>query len=271
MAGIAGSIFLDEIGETSSAFQVKLLRVLQEHEFIPLGGLKPVKTDVRIIAATNKNLANMVAEKKFRQDLFYRINVIEIELPPLRERMEDIPLLVDRFITKLNGIHGKSIQGIDKKVLQVLMNHDFPGNIRELENIIEHAFVLCSRGNILLEHLPAAFQSYSSASSASSVSADASSASSSASFSVSNSDSADSLFPHGKTKTEIPFGSHTDNNTDDPIKSAEIKAIMDVLKRNNYNRQVSAEELGIHKTTLFRKIKKFKLELPKTDGRYISK
>ncbi len=260
-----GSIFLDEIGETSSAFQVKLLRVLQEHEFIPLGGLKPVKTDVRIIAATNKNLADMVAEKKFRQDLFYRINVIEIELPPLRERMEDIPLLVERFITKLNGIHGKSVQDIDKKVLKVLMNHDFPGNIRELENIIEHAFVLCSRGNIELEHLPAAFQSFSSASFASSAS------SSSSSASVSNSDSADSLFPHRKTSREIPSGSHTDNITDDPIKSAEIKAIMDVLKRNNYNRQASAEELGIHKTTLFRKIKKFKLELPKTDGRYISK
>ncbi len=270
-----GSIFLDEIGETSSAFQVKLLRVLQEHEFIPLGGLKPVKTDVRIIAATNKNLADMVAQGKFRQDLFYRINVIEIELPPLRKRMEDIPLLVERFITKLNGIHGKAVHGIDKKVLQVLMNHDFPGNIRELENIIEHSFVLCSHGNIELEHLPAAFRpssSFSSSSSASSFSAaDASSSSDDDTPSAAADDDASAataLSPFKRSSTEIPSGSHTDSITNDPIKAAEIKAIMDVLKRNNYNRQDAAKELGIHKTTLFRKIKKFNLKLPKTDGRH---
>ncbi len=234
-----GSILLDEIGETSSAFQIKLLRVLQEHEFIPLGGLKPVKTDVRIIAATNKNLREMVAQGKFRQDLFYRINIIEIQLPPLRERMEDIPLLIERFIKKLNGIHGKSVQGIDKKVLRVLMDHNFPGNIRELENIIEHAFVLCSHGNIELEHLPTAFQS------------------------------SPSLL-ETRSIAEDPSEEYTSNKTDDPIKSAEIKVIMDVLKKNNYNRQDAAKALGIHKTTLFRKIKKFNLQLPGTDGRYRS-
>ncbi len=240
-----GSIFLDEIGETSSAFQVKLLRVLQEHEFIPLGGLKPVKTDVRIIAATNKNLAEMVAQGKFRQDLFYRINVIEIELPPLRERMEDIPLLVERFLTKLNGIHGKSVQGIDRKVLQVLMNHDFPGNIRELENIIEHAFVLCSQGNIELEHLPAAFQPPSVSSNVKTASVEK------------------------KIPSAYSYNSaYGDNSTNDPIKSAEIKIIMDALKKNNYNRQATAKELGMHKTTLFRKIKKFNLQIPVMDGRY---
>jgi len=149
-----GTIFLDEIGETSPAFQVSLLRVLQEYEFTPLGGLEKEKTDVRIIAATNKDLSDLVKRNLFRQDLFYRINIIRLTLPPLRQRMEDIPLLVERFINKLNVLQAKYIQGIDKKVLHTFMSHDFPGNIRELENIIEHAFVLCSEGYIKLKHLP---------------------------------------------------------------------------------------------------------------------
>ena len=235
-----GSIFLDEIGETSPAFQVKLLRVLQEHEFVPLGGVKPVKADIRVIAASNKNLADMVSRKKFREDLFYRINVIEIKLPPLRERMEDIPLLVKRFITRLNRIHGKSVQDVDKRVTQVLMHHHFPGNIRELENIIEHAFVLCASGNIELEHLPTYLQT-----------------------------SPSTYPPEGSTLENLSMA-YTDNNTAYSIKSAEIKTIINVLKKNNYNRQAAAKELGIHKSTLFRKIKKFNLRLPQTDGRYKS-
>ncbi|MCP4023576.1 MAG: PAS domain-containing protein, partial [Desulfobacteraceae bacterium] len=147
-----GTIFLDEIGDTSPAFQVRILRVLQEREFTPLGGVEKEKTDIRILAATNKDLATLVKEDKFRQDLYYRINVIGLKLPPLRGRMEDIPFLVERFISKLNMRQNKYIQGIDKDVLQTFMAHDFPGNIRELENIIEHAFVLGSEGYIQTKH-----------------------------------------------------------------------------------------------------------------------
>jgi transcriptional regulator with PAS, ATPase and Fis domain len=209
-----GTVFLDEIGDTSPAFQVSLLRVLQEHEFTPLGGLAKEKSDVRIIAATNKDLYELVKLRKFRQDLYYRINVIRLTLPPLRQRMEDIPLLVEKFIEKLNARQGKYIQGIDKTVLQALMSHDFPGNIRELENIMEHAFVLCSEGYIKLHHLP------------------------------------------GFMSLQSSIVHSTD---DDPVKEAQIKLIKDALARNNNNRNAAARDLGIHKSTLFRRIKKLKI------------
>lgn len=153
-AAKGGSILLDEISETSPAFQVKLLRVVEAHLFQPLGAVKTEPMDVRIIAATNKNLVELVKTGDFREDLFYRINVIQIELPPLRDRMEDVPLLVAHFITRLNTLRGKEIQGIDHQVMEILMNHNFPGNIRELENIIEHTSVLCSSGTITADRLP---------------------------------------------------------------------------------------------------------------------
>jgi len=212
-----GTIFLDEIGDTSPAFQVSLLRVLQDHKFTPLGALGQEETNIRIIAATNKKLSDLVSQNQFRQDLYYRINVIRIALPPLRHRMEDIPLLVDRFIQILNARQGKFIQGIDKKVLQVFMSHDFPGNIRELENIIEHAFVLGSEGYIKLKHLPGFLSS-------------------------------------------LPSNLSEDKDSD-PVKSAQIKLITDALSRNNYNRSAAAKYLGIHKSTLFRRIKKLGMSL----------
>ncbi|MCK5348523.1 MAG: Fis family transcriptional regulator, partial [Desulfobacula sp.] len=138
-------------------------------------------------------------------------NVIRLSLPPLRHRMEDIPLLVDQFIRKMNARQGKFIQGIDKKVLRAFMSHEFPGNIRELENIIEHAFVLCSEGYIKLNHLP------------------------------------------GFLSLASNISEDKDN---DPVKSAQIKLITDALARNNYNRSAAAKDLGIHKSTLFRRIKK---------------
>ena len=150
-----GTVFLDEIGDTSPAFQVKLLRVLEEQEYMPLGAVKKETSDVRIIAATHRDLSGMVAEGTFRRDLFYRINVIRLLLPPLRERMEDIPLLAERFIGKMNRIRGKVVRGLSQKALELLMAHDYPGNIRELENLIEHAFILCSEGDIEPRHLPA--------------------------------------------------------------------------------------------------------------------
>jgi PAS domain S-box-containing protein len=149
-----GTIFLDEVGDMSPSLQVKLLRILQEKEFEPLGSTSPIKADVRIIAATNKDLSNLVTEGKFRDDLYYRLNVVKIDLPPLSQRREDIPLLIDAFIQKFNAKMGKQITGVSDQALRLLLNHDFPGNVRELENIIEHAFILCRGSRIDLDCLP---------------------------------------------------------------------------------------------------------------------
>jgi PAS domain S-box-containing protein len=149
-----GTIFLDEIGDVSPALQTRLLRVLQEKSFEPLGSTKTVKSDVRVIAATNKNLSDEVKEGRFREDLYYRINVINIHLPPLRERKEDILLITESFVDKMNFITKKNIQGLSPIAVEAFMNYDWPGNIRELENVIEHAFVLCRNGLILYQHLP---------------------------------------------------------------------------------------------------------------------
>jgi len=149
-----GTLFLDEIGNISQAMQVRLLRVLQEKEFEPLGAAKSIPSNVRIITASNSSLDQLVSQGVFRTDLFYRINVVKIDLPPLRDRREDIPLLIDHFIEQFNRLRNKYIPGVSPPVLEILMNYDYPGNIRELENIIEHAFVLCSKGIIRSEHLP---------------------------------------------------------------------------------------------------------------------
>jgi PAS domain S-box-containing protein len=152
-----GTLFLDEIGELPLSLQVKLLRVLQDKTIEPLGGVAPEKVDVRIIAATNKDLASCVEQKTFRQDLYYRLNVVQLHLPSLRERTEDIPLLVNHFIRSFNHLQGKDIQGMSEDALSVIMAHAFPGNVRELENIIEYCFILCPGGFIQAEHLPPAF------------------------------------------------------------------------------------------------------------------
>ncbi|MGI6065681.1 MAG: sigma-54 interaction domain-containing protein [Bacillota bacterium] len=152
-----GTIFLDEIGDISPALQVKLLRVLQEKTYEPLGATSSVKADVRVIAATNKDLEAMVREEKFRNDLYYRLNVIQLKLPPLRERKEDIPLLADHIIQRFNNLKGKNILGLSRDALALLMKYDYPGNVRELENIIEYAFILCEEGLILADHLPEKF------------------------------------------------------------------------------------------------------------------
>jgi len=149
-----GTIFLDEIGDVSAAMQARLLRVLQERVVEPLGGVEPVKVDVRVVAATNKDLAELVRQGSFREDLFYRIRVIHLKIPPLRERREDIPLLVEHFIARFNRLQGKQITGVSEQAMARLMQYDYPGNVRELENFIEHAFVLCRGERIELHHLP---------------------------------------------------------------------------------------------------------------------
>lgn len=223
-AAAGGTILLDELGETSPAFQVKLLRVLEDKTFQPLGSVDKQKTDVRILAATNRNLDQLVAEGGFRQDLFYRINIVRLPLPALRERSEDIPLLIERFILKMNRIRGKALTGISTEALEVLMHHGYPGNIRELENIIEHAFILCSQGDIGVEHLPA----------------------------------------HLAVQ---PFPAGPADAIHASVELAEAECIRAALARNGYNRAATARELGIHKSTLFRKIKKLRISLPGIDGR----
>jgi two-component system, NtrC family, response regulator PilR len=149
-----GTVFLDEIGEMSPVMQVKLLRVLQERRFRRVGGLEELQADIRVIAATNQDLSKAVAEGRFREDLFYRINVIPIALPPLRERREDVPLLADHFLEKFSQQMGKEIQGIAREAADLLTRYDWPGNIRELENVMERAVALESTAAILPESLP---------------------------------------------------------------------------------------------------------------------
>ena len=150
----SGTLFLDEIGDISPALQVRLLRVLQEKTFEPLGGTVPVVSHARILAATNKKLLSKVQDGSFREDLYYRLNVLRLELPPLCKRMGDVPLLIENFRNLLNAETGKNIEVVDDEVMDLLMQYDFPGNIRELENIMQHAFVLCRDAIIQRIHLP---------------------------------------------------------------------------------------------------------------------
>lgn len=149
-----GTIFLDEIADISPAMQVRLLRVLEEKSFEPLGSTQKIKTNARVITATNRDLATLVEEGRFRDDLYYRINVVKISIPKLSERKQDIPLLVDHFIERFNHLTGKEITGVSEETLAALMHHEWPGNVREIENAIEHAFVLCNEGLLQLRHLP---------------------------------------------------------------------------------------------------------------------
>ena len=153
-AASGGTLFLDEITEMSTAMQVKLLRVLQERELIRLGGIETVKVDVRVIAATNRDVQDAIKEGAFRQDLYYRLNVVSLHIPPLMERKGDIPLLCQHFIRKHSVLMKKDIRDISQDVLAILMNYDFPGNVRELENIVERGIALANGTSIELAHLP---------------------------------------------------------------------------------------------------------------------
>jgi len=213
-----GTIFLDEVSDMSPSLQVKLLRVLQEKEFEPLGATSPRKTDVRVIAATNQDLSKLISEGKFRDDLFYRLNVVKIDLPPLSQRREDIPLLIDAFIQKFNAKMGKQITGMSDEALRLLLKYDYPGNVRELENIIEHAFVLCRGERIDFDCLPKE---------------------------ITEGQKGD--YPSMPLQEETPF------------EKAETEVIEKILKKYDGNRIKTAQELGIDRTTLWRKIKKYGL------------
>jgi len=150
----SGSLFLDEITEMSPAMQAKFLRVIQEKELFRLGGTQPIHVDVRFIAATNKDIREEVKKQKFREDLYYRLNVVNLEIPPLRERKDDIPLLVAYFLKKYSSIMKKEVFKVSEDALNLLINYDYPGNVRELENIVERAVVLCNSSQLEIEHLP---------------------------------------------------------------------------------------------------------------------
>ena len=211
-----GTIFLDEVESLSPSTQVKLLRVLQEKEFEPLGSTAPVKSDVRIISATKNCLFDLVKQDKFRDDLFFRLNIVRIELPPLSQRRDDIPLLINHFIEKFDHKMSKYITGVSGDVLELLMNYNYTGNIRELENIIEHAFVMCQDEIIQLKHLPPEV----------------------------------SLPKIKKNVNAAPVS---------PLEDLERKTIKEVLEKHNWNKIEAAKELNLHRTTLWRKMKKFNL------------
>jgi len=149
-----GTLFLDEIGDISSAVQIRLLRVIQERTFERVGGDTPINVNVRIIAATNRNLEQAMQEGRFREDLYYRLNVFALHLPPLRERREDIPLLVDHFLARMNARMGLAVAGASPEAMRLLVEYDWPGNVRELENSIERAIVLCEGNQIESAALP---------------------------------------------------------------------------------------------------------------------
>lgn len=153
-----GTLLLDEICSTSTAFQADLLRVLETGEFTPLGHIEPVRVDFRLLAATHSDLRQLIDQGQFREDLYYRLNVVKITLPPLKDRKADIPILADHFVHKYNLLKGKAIQGVSQDVMSALMAYPFPGNVRELENMIEYAFILCKGDQIQIKHLPEDFR-----------------------------------------------------------------------------------------------------------------
>ena len=215
-----GTLLLDEIGELPLGSQVKLLRVLQERRYEPLGGTRTLEADIRLISITNRDLEGMVEAGSFRRDLFYRINVIELKIPPLRERVEDVPLLVDHFVRRLNHVKQRRIFGLSDEAMEALLEYSYPGNVRELENAIEHGFIL-STGNVI----------------------------------------------HRK---DLPGRIRNAKSEETPpafFAESERQVIMGALKKHRFNRSSTARELGIHKTTLYRKIKRLQIELPSEDGR----
>jgi PAS domain S-box-containing protein len=214
-----GTIFLDEIGDMSKGTQVKLLRVLEQKEYEPLGSNKTEKVDVRIIAATNRDLMEMMHRREFREDLFFRINVIRLSIPPLRERREDIPLLLDHFIERINLKQSKQIKKVSSSALKTLFDYDFPGNVRELENIIEHATILTKGIEIQSRHLPSYL---------------------------------------GRRHEPSPAAASLPGGEDmSVLDNVERDLIVRALERNRGRTAAAAKELGVHRSTLWRKIKRY--------------
>lgn len=230
-----GTLFLDEIGELSLSLQVKLLRILQEKVFERVGGIKPISVDIRLIAATNKSLKQQIAKGLFREDLFYRLNVVHIVLPPLKERLEDIRLLVSHFIKKYADERqaDKPISHADKEVERLLFDYDWPGNVRELENVIERAMVMCSGQVIQVEDLPKDFKQN---------------------------------VRKGKGTTLLLEGISPKATLYETLAHVEKLMILEALRKTDYVQAHAAALLGIGKSGLNQKIKKFGIEIPSTDS-----
>ncbi|MFZ0388961.1 MAG: sigma-54 dependent transcriptional regulator, partial [Calditrichia bacterium] len=214
-----GTIFLDEIGDISANMQLKLLRVLQEGEFERVGGTDTIKVDVRIIAATNRDLQEMMSQGTFRQDLYYRLNVIPLEVPPLRERRDDIPLLISHFLDKFNKQFNKEIDVIEDDAMESLQNYQWQGNIRELENLVERAVVLNKSGRLTVKDFPAYLYQQES----------------------------------GGGEAELDL----DKSLTDMVDVFERRIILKALRENNFNKLRTAEKLGIHRSTFMSKLKKY--------------
>ena len=216
-----GTIFLDEIEAASQSLQVKLLRVLQDFEFEQVGGSVTHNVDTRVILATNENLETAVAEGRFRQDLFYRINVINLELPPLRERTSDIPLLTEHFLQQASEQLGKKVRGFEEEAILQMQAYHWPGNVRELQNIVERAILLSRSEYIGLADLPPMLR---------------------------------------QNSTPLAVASDIRKTLKEALEEPERQIILRVLKQNNFNRNETAEWLGINRTTLYKKMKKLGLE-----------
>jgi len=216
-AAEGGTLFLDEIGDLPRLTQVKLLRFLQDRVYEPLGSNTSVRANVHVIAATNRELLELVRAGSFREDLYFRLNVVQIEIPPLCQRVEDVPLLVNHYVRLFRESTGKTIQGFADEAMARLLGYPFPGNVRELENIVERAFILCQGDRIGVEHLPTSVMQ-----SANGTAADGS-----------------------------PAPAHAANS----IAAAELEAVRAALERHHGNRTHAAAELGIHRTTLLRKLR----------------
>ena len=221
-----GTIFLDEIGTASPSLQVKLLRVLQEFEFEQVGGSETFKVNTRVVLATNEDLSAAVAEGRFRQDLYYRINVINIQLPSLQQRPSDVPVLVHHFLAKFCKEAGKQVEGFDTNAMQALQQYHWPGNVRELQNIVERCVLLCKNNIITTMDLPSNVTS--------------------------------ELPPIQTVSAADPTKKQT---LKEALEGPERQIIYQVLKENNWNRNATADQLGINRTTLYKKMKRLDLEV----------
>ena len=222
-AADGGTIFLDEINSASPGMQLKLLRVLQERRFEPVGSTETIEVDARVILASNQSLEDLVRRGEFRQDLYYRINVVKIELPPLRERVGDIPMLADRFLRQHAAELGKQLTGLTADALDALRRYDYPGNVRELQNIMERAAVLARRPTIGVEDLPGA---------------------------VIDPSPRGGLEPAPESE-----GPWEPAPLADALREPERRIILRALRANDWNRQVTADQLEINRTTLYKKMK----------------
>jgi two-component system, NtrC family, response regulator AtoC len=232
LAADGGTIFLDEINSASPAFQVKLLRVLQERAFEPVGSSETRTVDVRVILASNVDLAGLVAQNQFRQDLYYRINVVTIRLPGLRERLGDIPLLAGHFLRRFNKETGREILGFTDAAMAAMQRYTWPGNVRELENAVERAVVLCRRPHIDVEDLPESLYGGSSVGTV-----------------------------EGPVVRSLDEVYHKPMPLHVALEGPERQIIEAALKRNTWNRQATAAELDINRTTLYKKMRKYRLDV----------